>query len=415
MPQEIPPPTLTETTTTTTGTYIPSTGGPSAGAIALAVGIVVVIILVWYYRGRLAKAVRQLGVLHFNYDMFLADTIDVDLSAYNKKFAVILLVILSAVMAVPSIVANFVTDMSLRGGMILIGWALCALLIFVYIQQLNIREIRDNENSVWLDAELHAPGRSSVGRTLRRTSPEYEYVLNEKQRDHMIDVVLEVAKNTGAQIPTGAKQELESRLKDMHLYRCVVRISDDKQYKILLATRHVWKEIQNTQQNPQFDRTTLVNITRAPVHLFFLGESPEVFPDLDSKGLPTYGGRTMGVFVAVIDRMIVREGLVSGHFETPDFRDALFLQILHMYMQNSITSEYVDGKIQELNKKKKEYEELRFKKVVEGQGQFNTFVRAFHRLFNPQRDREKVINWLVQFLVFGAVWFMLFKLIRWIP
>lgn len=407
--QEVPPPDVTEVTPPDwTSPFIPPGSEPANYTIlGVIVTVIILIVAYWYYQNKVVAPLKRLGEQHFNLERFKERTQTTILTDYNRKFGMIMMVIMGAVLILPTIIANYIDDMTVRGGIILLSWGFVAVALDSFLSRMAKDEMRENQESTWIPCELHIPGQESIGRVLRRVRHEKEIKLSPEQLERMVDKVLEVAKDAEAKIPPGARKEMLAAYKRFHINKCSV--SDE--FKIILISKHKWKDLQNPNTEEVFDRTTEVPVTRAPMHLVYVGPTKDIFDTLDKKNLPTKAERIMGVFVAPIDRKMVFDLLVKERFESPNYRDGLFAQILYAYQQQCITADYADGKTQSLNEKSTDFDNLRFKKSVGVQAQVNTYIRGFKRLFQFEDKTDVAMSIIKQALLWGAIWYFAFSVL----
>lgn len=432
--QEVPPPVDYTTPTVPTSPWTPPTTAPPvtvtphSGSVALVVGLIVVFVLVivWWYRKNILEEKELLRVLHFNLHDFLDDTESVDLSDYNRKYGFLILLGIMSMFAVPALAVAVIPSsiIQVRAVVMILGWFIVALMLWDFVRHLTTKEIRENMNAVWGTTEIHVPGLGSFTRTWRQMENPREVTLSDEEHKTLVEHVVSSAEAAGIPIEwetsdgkvvkgkeavKQVKQIMLESLKKHHVYR----VSVQKRYRILLLTRHPWNELVNPNTDEMFNRTTDVTVQRMPLHVVYIGETSRLFRDRDSKGNPIMTGVTMGVFVAVVDRKSVEEQLLKGRFATPNSQDAVIAKIAHQHEQNTITVDFVNEKLLELAKKQKEYKELKHKKVVEGQTQFNIYVRGFNRLFEPIGKSGQMTNMLLYFFVFGAIWYFIFSILGW--
>lgn len=432
---ELPPPTgFNETTpiTTNPNPWVPPvtdvTITPQGGSMALIMGLIAVflVFILWWYRKTILEEKELLKVLHFNLHDFLDDTESVDLSDYNRKYGFLILLGIISMFAVPGMAVLVIPSslMPVRAIIMVLGWFIVALLLWDFVRHLTSKEVRENMNSVWGTTEMHIPGLGSYSRTWRQMEEPKEVVLSLEEHKTFVDKIMDDAieaeipiewKNADGEMVQGADAIDQAKallLESLQKYK-TYRVAIQKHYRVLLIMQHSWNDIKNPNTDEMFNKTTDVTVNRMPMHVVYIGETQRLFRDRDKKGHPIMSGVTMGVFMCVIDRKYVEKKILTGRFATPNSQDAMIARMAHQHEQNTLTVEFVNEKLIELAKKQKEYKELKHKKVVEGQTQFNVYVRGFNRLFEPIGQRGKLTNILLYFLVFGAIWYFIFSIFGW--
>jgi hypothetical protein len=389
------------------------------GMLALFAGLFI-LIAVWYYRTQIAKELARINLRHFNIDQFLSDTDDTDLSEYNRKYGVIIIIGFLGMLAVPMLSISLIPTsfMWVRGIITVMGYFLLILFLWNFISETTNREIREMQNAIWLTNELYIPGRGSYSKTWKKTEPEKEVILSDKQYEVLAKHIIKVARKFGHKFKKGeavkAKSAIVDRLKEMHIYRTKVKGKGQQSYKILLILKHKWNDVINPNTEELFHKTTDVTVNRAPMHNVYIGESNRIFRKLDTKGSPIMSAVTMGVFISIIDRVTVQNAILSGRFDAMDAQDAIIAQLLGYFEQDATTAEFVNGKITALNKRDKEYDDLKHTKDTESQAQFNTFMRAFNRLFQKHQQKGVFTSALFWIFISVFIYYAVFSAFGWI-
>jgi hypothetical protein len=389
------------------------------GMLALFAGLFI-LIAVWYYRTQIAKELARINLRHFNIDQFLSDTDDTDLSEYNRKYGVIIIIGFLGMLAVPMLSISLIPTsfMWVRGIITVMGYFLLILFLWNFISETTNREIREMQNAIWLTNELYIPGRGSYSKTWKKTEPEKEVILSDKQYEVLAKHIIKVARKFGHKFKKGeavkAKSAIVDRLKEMHIYRTKVKGKGQQSYKILLILKHKWNDVINPNTEELFHKTTDVTVNRAPMHNVYIGESNRIFRKLDTKGSPIMSAVTMGVFISIIDRVTVQNAILSGRFDAMDAQDAIIAQLLGYFEQDATTAEFVNGKITALNKRDKEYDDLKHTKDTESQAQFNTFMRAFNRLFQKHQQKGVFTSALFWIFISFFIYYAVFSAFGWI-
>ena len=389
------------------------------GSLALFAGIFL-LFAVWYYRTQIAKELKRINLRHFNIDQFLSDTDDTDLSDYNRKYGMIIIIGFIGMLAVPALSINLIPTsyMWVRGIVTVMGYFMLVLFLWNFVSELSNREVREMQNAVWVTNELYIPDRGSYSKTWKKTEPEKHVILSEKQYGVLAKHIIKTARNFGHKFKKGeaviAKNAVIERLKKMYIYRTSVKGRGSQSYKLLLILKHQWNDIVNPNTEELFHRTTDVTVNRAPMHTVYVGETNRIFRGLNAKGSPIMSAVTMGVFISIIDRVTVQEAILAGRFDALDAQDAIVSQMLSYFEQESTTAEFVNGKITALNKRDKEFDDLKHTKDTESQAQFNTYMRAFNRLF--QKHQQKGVFTSAFFWVFISffLYYALFSIFGWI-
>lgn len=389
------------------------------GTLAILAGLFI-LIAVWYYRTEIAKELARINLRHFNLDQFLSDTDDTDLSEYNKKYGIIILIGFVGMLAVPALSINLIPTsyMWVRGIVTVMGYFLLILFLWNFVAEMSNREVREMQNAVWVTNELYIPGRGSYSKTWKKTQPEKEVILSDAQYGVLADYVIKMARRFGHKFKKGqavkAKSAVTERLKKMYIYRTSVKGKGQQSYKLLLILRHKWNDIINPNTEELFHKTTDVTVNRAPMHTIYIGESNRIFRKLDEKGSPIMSEVTMGVFLSIVDRVMVQNMIMGGRFDALDAQDAIIAQLLGYFEQESTTAEFVNGKITALNKRDKEYDALKHTKDTESQAQFNTFMRAFNRLFQKHQQKGIFTSALFWIFISFFIYYAVFSAFGWI-
>lgn len=427
---DIPAPTITTdpwpttTTNTTTGggfTPIPYTGGIEVSGwftIFLFAGIFLVFAYIYYKRG-IADELARLKARHFILDTFLSDTEATDLSDYNRKYGVVIFFGFVGMIGIPAVSISLIPIefAFVRGIITIMGYGMMILFLWNFLDKMSHNEIKSMQNAVWFEVEFYIPGRGTFHKVWKKTEPIKEVVLSDTQYGELASRIIKNARDYGHKFKKGeaqkAKTDIIKRLKTLFIYRTSVKGRGDFSYQILLILKHPWNEVVNPNTEELFHRTTDVTVQRAPHHIVYIGESDRIFQDLSSKGSPEMRQLTMGVCISIVDRQDVGEILMDGRFDSPDAQDAIAAQMLSYYEQETTTAKFVNGKINALNKRDKEYEELEGQKDEESQAQFNTYLRVFNKLFTKHQQRGTVTNFFLYAVVFFFVYWALFSMLGW--
>lgn len=428
--QEVPPPTEWTSPPVTGPWTAPGAVQitPAGGSTALIFGVILIMVvfLIWWYKKNILEQKELLRVLHFNLHAFLDDTESLNLEDYNRKYGLLILLGIVSMFAVPAAAVAVipVSLIEIRAVFMVLGWFIVALLLWDFVRHLTSKEVRDNMNSVWGTTEIHIPGLGSFTRTWRKMEEPTEVILSKAENKTMVDTIVKNAIIAGVDLEwideddvliTGNDAIVQIKklmMESLSKYR-KYRLSVQGNYRLLMISANPWNELVNPNTDEMFNKTTDVTVNRMPMHVVYIGETSRLFRDRDGKGNPIMSGVTMGVFMIVVDRTTVERQLLSGRFTTPNSQDAVIARIAHQHEQDVLTVEYVNEKLLELAKKQTEYKELKHKKVVEGQTQFNVYVRGFKRLFEPIGGKTQFTNILFYFAVFGAVWYFLFNIFGW--
>ena len=375
---------------------------------------------VWYYRNMIKEELSRINVRHFNLDQFLIDTETTDLSDYNRKYGLIIIIGFVGMLVVPGLSTAAVPDSLgwVRGLVTIFGYAILIMFLWNFISEMTNREIREMHNAIWMSTDLYVPGRGSYYKTLKGARPEKRVILSDKQLNQLAANIIATARKFGHKFKRGeAKKQkaiITERLKKLYIYRVSVKGKGEQTYKLLMIFKNKWKDLINPNQEDLFHKTTEVTVNRAPVHTVYIGESSRIFRELDDRGRPIMNQVIMGVFIGIIDRVIVQDHILNGRYDAMDAQDGLVSQMLNYFEQESTTAEFVNGKIGALNKRDKEYDDLKNTKDSESQAQFNTYMRAFNRLFMKHQQKgmfQSAAFWLV---VCFFIYYALFSIFGWI-
>ena len=374
---------------------------------------------IYYYRNMIKEELRRINVRHFNLDQFLIDTETTDLSEYNRKYGLIIVIGFVGMLIVPSISMSLIPDSLdwVRGIITVFGYLVLIMFLWNFISEMTNREIREMHNAVWMSTELYIAGRGSYSKTFKGIIPEKLIVLSDQQLNQLANEIIRTARNFGHKFKRGEaskqKKIIIERLRKLYVYRVSVKGKGEQIYKLLMVFNNKWKDLVNPNQEELFHKTTEVKVTRAPVHTVYIGESNRIFRELDDKGRPKMNQVIMGVFVGIIDRMAVQKKILEGRFDAMNAQDALISQMLNYFEQESTTSEFVNGKINALNKRDKEYDDLKNTKESESQAAFNTYMRAFNRLFMKHQQKGVMANAFFWVIVCFFLYYALFTMFGW--
>jgi len=383
---------VTNTTTTTT-TQAPPWQGPAIPidigiVVAAVVGIILALVIGYFVYRYLKRDIQKiLGYLNFNIHTLLDKTKQDDLSAYNRKYVVLALVLVIGIVLSTILPILLTPDPIFQGVFVCFGILITISGTGNYSQHLDSQESKRNEGAVFMPAEIVVPGLGTFGRMLKRVTIEGEVKLKKDQLEQMIDGFIERVKkgNEGKtsndpghiKLPGDVKAKMLEAYKKNYTYRATVM----ETFHFLFVLRHKWVECVHPKEVKVFDETRPVKVKRAPMTIVYINEEKQLFNALDKDGDPAINEIATGVFLSIVDRKMVEDALLDGRFEAPNAMDATLSSMLFLYTMHTRTGEWINRKLREYKKEKRDHEKTKKKKSNEHQKQFNELADAHSTLF----------------------------------
>lgn len=338
----------------------------------VAAAILIIIGLIYQFKfdkpARMAR--ERLRGLYYETSKFKARMVTQTFTYYDEKISKLVLsfcvpagvsVVIPAMLIPPPY--NFIISMS--------GVFVSFLLAMLYKRTIDEAERTRNINKPFGSSITYYPGEGDNPEFWRRMEVEYEVMVNNAQREIIVDQLIETAKELPsfdpkeftAQKLEKVKKEWMERLQKFHTYRMKV---DD--FIILFITPHELKNSTTPGTKPVIDETVHVDVNLIPMFSMYAGTTRKVFASRDKKDRPNFIDRTMGIYVNLYDIKSRDDDLLEGGHVALTKTDALLGEALHLFEQRQSSAKEMTKTLRDLEKSNQDYEDKKFDTEAEVMG-----------------------------------------------
>ena len=374
-----------------------------------------VVFFYYYFFERPRRAiVERRKTSHYDEQGVILKTKPQTFQFYNEKLQRLLLLWVlptSGAVLAPRIFLPFPISIIVTGAAAII----LMMVVVLVSMKLTDAERAAVQGNAFAPALVHYTEYEDVNQLFRNMKFEGAVHMSQSERGRVVDKVVADVQNLEFYIRNKddidieeMKKRLLERIKDMR----VLRYLGDEDYRILYITETSPEDLKTPNTVDMVHRTVNVTVPLMPFWGFFGGTTARLLKSVNTKGAITYITRRLGIFLDVFNLEKRNELLATGQFTKPDKMTMLLGEYLHLFEQQTPTSDAMNKTMRRIERRDLEAMKAEFENTAETNRLVNAtkhLLETLSELLRPKvRTKTDYVLIVLAYLLGAATWAVIF-------